>query len=361
MARWTQSFRGVVVVIRRTALLLSVAFVSSSCALVGLAPSCSGNEIIAKFDQVGDLVENSNVQSSDVEIGNVQNIELEGWDARVTMCLESDQKISSDVVAVVRTTSLLGEKFIDLQVQSEGPPFLEDGAVLSTDQTSKATELEEVFAKLAGVLGTGNLEQINRFTSAQATILRDHAGELRNVLVDLRKFTDTLAGRKDQIASAVDRLDSVARTLLDDRPVIQNFLRSFADSSDVLASQEEGLRSLLFTLDRFTDVSVQLLRATESGLNEQFAKLRPILATVVANSANLRRSLVTLAGFSQMFPESMPGEYLQLDVCQAGEEDTDQGTNCHHANAGASARGFDIGEGSSAAEYILMNPLRGPR
>ncbi|MDQ4064504.1 MAG: hypothetical protein M3161_00470, partial [Actinomycetota bacterium] len=65
--------------------------------------------------------------------------------------------------------------------------------------------------------------------------------------------------------------------------------------------------------------------------------------------------------FSQMFPESMPGEYLQLDVCQAGEDDTDQGTNCHHANVGGSRRDVRASGASSATEYILMTPLGGPR
>ena len=36
----------------------------------------------------------------------------------------------SDVEAVVRTTSLLGEKFIDLQADTQGPPYLADGDTL---------------------------------------------------------------------------------------------------------------------------------------------------------------------------------------------------------------------------------------
>jgi phospholipid/cholesterol/gamma-HCH transport system substrate-binding protein len=346
----------------RLALLSVATMVLSSCAVLGFAQPCGGIEIIGNFDQVGDLVENANVQSSDVQIGTITKIELDGWEAQVTMCLGAEEKIPQDSLAVVRTTSLLGEKFIDFQPQSEGEPFLQDGDILDTDQTSKATELEEVFAKLAGVLGTGNLEQINRFTSAQATILRDHADELRTVLVDLRDFTDLLADRKLQIAGAVDSLDSVAETLLDQTPVLERFLESFADSSGVLADNKNGLRTLLFSLDRFTKVAVQLLETTEDDINEQFADLRPILATLVANSSDLRSALKTLATFSQYFPASMPGDYLQLDVCQAGEGEFGQGTGCPQAigtdNPGAQNQ--DPGA-TNGAELILMQPLRGPR
>lgn len=330
--------------------------------MLGFEVGCGGTEIIGKFEQVGDLVENSNVQSSDVVIGTVQKIELDGWEAQLTMCLDGDEEIPQDSLAVVRTTSLLGEKFVDLQPQTQGPPFLEDGDILDVDQTSKATELEEVFAKLAGVLGTGNLEQINRFTSAQATILRDNADELREVLGSLREFTDVLADRKESIASAVDNLDSVAATLIDEAPVLERFLKSFGESSEVLADQQDGLRSLVFSLDRFTKVSVRLLQQTEGSLNKQFAKLRPVLNTVVANSENLRKTLETLATFTRFFPETMPGDYLQLDVCQAGEGEYGQGTACPQA-----LPNDDPGRKSSApnarngTELILMQPVRSAR
>ncbi len=350
--------------LRTVALATVMALVGSGCAVLGFSTGCSGMEIIANFDQVGDLVENANVQSSDVEIGTIQKIELDGWEAQVTMCLEPDEKIPKDSLAVVRTTSLLGEKFIDFQPQSDGPPFLEDGDILDVDQTAKATELEDVFARLAAVLGTGNLEQINRLTSAQAKILRDNAGEFRRVLVDLRRFTDLLADRKNQVATAVDRLDSVAATLLDQTPVLERFLESFADSSSVLADQKEGLQTLLFSLDRFTRISVRLLDETESGLNRQFAELRPVLRTIVANSTNLRRTLTTLATFSRYFPESMPGDYLQLDVCQAGEGEFGPGTDCPQARGNDDPDAPTSSTGARArngTEMILMQPLRGAR
>lgn len=348
-------------VIRRIALLVAIGSLSSSCAVLGFEVPCGGTEIIGKFEQVGDLVENSNVQSSDVEIGTVQKIELDGWEAEVTMCLNPGEQIPEDTIAVVRTTSLLGEKFVDLQTQNEGPPFLQDGHILEVDQTGKATELEEIFAKLAGILGTGNLEQINRFTSAQAEILRDHADELREVLGSLREFTDVLDDRKESIASAVDNLDSVAATLIDQTPVLERFLESFGESSETLADQRHQLRTLVFSLDRFTKVAVRLLQQTEGGLNEQFAKLRPVLNTLVANSQNLRRTLETLATFSRFFPETMPGDYLQLDVCQAGEGEFGQGTTCPQAIQNDDPNRKTETSASNATELILMRPVRGAR
>ncbi len=357
--------------IRRAALLVAITLLTSSCAVLGFAGGCNGTEIIGIFEQVGDLVENADVQSSDVEVGTVQKIALKGWNAEVTMCVNESENIPEDAKLVVRSTSLLGEKFVDIQAQSPGPPYLEDGAILDTDQTGKATELEEVFAKLAAVLGTGNLEQINRFTTAQANILRDNAGELREVLSRLRRFTDVLAGRKDQIAASVDSLDSVATTVLGESSVLEEFLASFAESSKVLNRQKDGLERLLISLEEFSNVSARLLDATEQGLNSQFEDLRPVLETVVANSDNVRRTLQTFATFAEMFPQSMPGDYLQLDVCQAPPEEYGPGDTCPQAEqnddesrrAKSSRSTADEQEtvdtvSESSLEFILHQPLR---
>lgn len=348
--------------IRRAALAALVALTTSSCAALGFAGDCEGTRVIANFEQVGDLVEAANVQSSDVVIGTVQKIELKGWDAAVTMCIDKGEQVPADVRAVVRTTSLLGEKFIDLRPETEGPPYLEDGTVLEVADTGKATELEDVFAQLASILGSGNLEDLNKFTSSQADILRENAGELRTVLAELRDFTDTLADRKTGIAEAIDSLDAVARTVVSEQGILRRFLRSFAGSSGVLADQKSSLQDLLFSLDRFTQISVRLLEATEAGLDRQFRELRPVLRTVVENSSKVRETLQTLAVFSQWFPESMPGDYLQLDVCQALPEQYGQGTTCPQAEGvdDPTGRALTGGRENGGSSLDLEDILRAP-
>jgi phospholipid/cholesterol/gamma-HCH transport system substrate-binding protein len=341
----------------RIALLVTLAIVMSSCSAIGITPSCGGTVIIGVFKQVGDLVEDANVQSSDVEIGTVSTIELDGWNARVTMCIDADQRIPEDSRLEVRTTSLLGEKFVDIQPQSEGGPYLADGDIVGLDHTGKATELEEVFAKLASVLGTGNLEQINRFTASQATILQHRAGDIREVLTRLRRFTDVLNGRRDQIATSVDSLDSVAKTVLGDSGVLESFLKSFAGSAKVLSDQKHQLQGLLVSLDRFSSVASQLLNSTEQGLDKQLRDLRPVLETAVANSANLKEGLETLATFTQWFPETMPGDYLQLDVCQAPPNVFSQGTSCpqslHNDKPGTGTTDTTTTAPDNAVRYLL--------
>ena len=122
--------------------------------------------------------------------------------------------------------------------------------------------------------------------------------------------------------------------------------------------------------------SVQLLEQTDNGLNSQLRDLRPVLDTLVANSANVRETLQTLASFARFWPESMPGDYLQLDVCQAPPEEYDEGVTCPQSDqnddpdrAGSDRVGSDGTSSPSgvsgfeapfenSVELILRMPLR---
>ena len=314
--------------LRRLGLLVAIALASTSCAALGVGGGCDGTSLIAQFEQVGDLVEKSNVQSRDVEIGSVDKIELDGWQARVHMCLDKGEQIPADARAIVRTTSLLGEKFVDLSSTTLEPPYLESGDIIPLSRTSKATELEDVFARLASILGAGNLEDINTFTKSQRTILEGNTENIRGLLTDLRDFTDTLSSRRGDISSAIEGLNDVSTTVLADRQTLERFLESFGDATGILASQKEGLQELLLALDDFSQVSLRLLNATEVGISKQFDRLRPVLRTLVQNSDNVVKTLQTLATYSEWFPESMPGDYLQLDICQAIPHEYNQGVNC---------------------------------
>jgi phospholipid/cholesterol/gamma-HCH transport system substrate-binding protein len=163
-------------------------------AVLSIAPACSiggsdGREVVAFFDDVGDLVERSSVQFNDVEIGTVNEIELVVEDgdmlARVTMTLSDDVDMpAEDLGATVRQTSLLGEQFVELNPGSTGPPFVSTtvSATIPVERTTRRVDVETFLGDLAGFIGGGGLEDLNRFTHAQALILEDRGDRFGETL-----------------------------------------------------------------------------------------------------------------------------------------------------------------------------------
>ena len=150
------------------------------------------------------------------------------------------------------------------------------------------------------------------------------------------------------------------------QPLIDN-ARTFGQRPEEFARLAEGQSpEVLFITCSDSRVMPELLAQTERGVNEQLQDLRPILRTVIGDSDRIRRTLQTLATFSEYWPESMPGNYLQLDVCQAPPDMYNQGTTCPQSVQNdepgrASREQVDAvrPEAGNTVEYILRLPLVG--
>lgn len=316
---------------RRAALPLVLALLfPASCAWVDEAGEA---DVVAYFEEVGDLVDAAQVQSNDVEIGRVRSIDLVIQDgdmrARVEIDVTSDGNIPAEgLTAVIRQTSLLGEQFVQLIPVSEGGPFVGDEpVVVPIERTDRRVDIETFLSDLSGFIGGGGLEDLNRFTHAQAVILEDRGAEFGHTLEELERFTSVLADRRLDIGAAIDSLGSATGTIAANKATLDSFLDSL-DSANALLSEQGGELSRLFrSLRRFGGVSSDFLAKHEKAIDRQFKALRPIFRALADASGELSTDIVQLATFLELFPKSLgggpggggAGDYIQVEavICEA--------------------------------------------
>jgi phospholipid/cholesterol/gamma-HCH transport system substrate-binding protein len=312
---------------RAVTLLVLVAAVLGSCSF-----GDDGGKLIVYFRDVGDLVERSTVQIADVEVGTVQDIDLVMQNgemlARVTMSVaESTQVPAEGLQAVVRQTSLLGEQFVELVPGGSGPPFVGDGEITVTvDRTDKRVDVETFLADLSGLIGSGGLEDLNRFTNAQAMILEGRGDRFGETLDELATFTGVLADRRADVGRAIDGLAGASRTLAENRATLDQFLDSLEEANALLADQGDELGDLFRGLSRFGTVNARFLARHENAINRGFKALEPVLHGLAGAQSELRSDIEKLRVFLDLFPRSMgggpgdrgKGDYIQADavVCE---------------------------------------------
>lgn len=68
----------------------------------------------ASFTSASGLKTDTDVEMSGVNIGKVESIGLEDYQAIVTMLIQNDIKIQDDAIASIKTNGILGEKFIEI-------------------------------------------------------------------------------------------------------------------------------------------------------------------------------------------------------------------------------------------------------
>ena len=103
--------------------------------------------ISARFDSVSGLKPGARVELAGVEIGSVERIGLSnasGDQAEVTMKIKDGITISDDVIASVRTSGIIGDKFIKLKPGGSDQQLKNGGRIRETES---AIDIEELVSK----------------------------------------------------------------------------------------------------------------------------------------------------------------------------------------------------------------------
>jgi len=103
--------------------------------------------ITARFDSVSGLKPGARVELAGVEIGTVEKIGLSnanGDQAMVTLKIRDGITITDDVIASVRTSGIIGDKFIKLKPGGSDQVLKNGGKIRETES---AIDIEELVSK----------------------------------------------------------------------------------------------------------------------------------------------------------------------------------------------------------------------
>ena len=243
--------------------------------------------VTAMFADVLDLVPKSTVKVNDISVGKVTDVDLDGYTALVTMELQNDVDLPDDAVARLRQTSLLGEKFVELDAPADGgnAERLGDGDLIQLEQTGRNPEVEEVLGALSLVLNGGGVAQLKTIASELNNALEGREDSARSVLRQLDVFTETLDDNKADIVDAIERLNQLAISVRQQQGTIDDALDELPSALRSLDRQREDLVTMLQSLNELGDVGVRVIEQSKDTTIETIRQLQPVL-TELANSGD---------------------------------------------------------------------------
>lgn len=107
--------------------------------------SNSGYTLVAKFSSTAGLRAGANVEIAGVSVGRVTGIDLDKeYYSNVHMRIRDGVKIPDDTGAAIKTSGLIGDKYINLTPGGSGDD-LTDGDVLT--ETQSAIDIEDLISK----------------------------------------------------------------------------------------------------------------------------------------------------------------------------------------------------------------------
>jgi phospholipid/cholesterol/gamma-HCH transport system substrate-binding protein len=315
-ARWSRPFTASALAV------LSVAAVSACSSWRGVnslpLPGTQGNgpgayTIEAQLPDVANIERNSRVRVGDVTVGNVSDIERQGWHALVTMTINGNVKLPANATATIGQTSLLGSLHIELAPPKDVPPqgVLHDGSIIPLTSGAAFPSTEQTLASVSLLLNGGGLGQIQDITQALSVAFAGRENDLRSLIQQLDIFVGYVNDQKDDIIAAADSLNKLVGQFAAQKPVVDRALTSIPNALSVLKNQRDNLSDALAQLGKFSALVADSTNQTKENLVRELSDLGPVLQSLADAGPALTRSLGLFSTFP--FPKDTLTKWLRGD------------------------------------------------
>ena len=288
----------------------------------------AGDEPIAvkvQFQDVLDLVPQSTVKLEDIDVGKIDKIWLDDGVATVEMLLKKDVNLPSNARASIEQTSLLGEKFVQLERPAEpATTKLADGSTIPLSQTGRNPEIEEVFSALSLLLNGGGVAQLKTISTELNKALAGREDSARSVLHQVEALARELDNNKQKIVDAIEALDALAKATNAQMGSIDAALDELPSAIKSLDGQRADLVKMLKALDRLGDTGVRVIRASKDNTIGIVKDLKPLLTNLADSGDKFVKAMNTIltypfvdqavGGSPQTARNLHMGDFVNLDV-----------------------------------------------
>jgi len=270
--------------------------------LPGAAGGRDTYSVTAMFRDVLDLVPNSTVRLADVPVGRVTGIDVasdatDGKVAKVTMAIDSHYQLPATTVATIRSTSLLGEKYVALTAPDGANATVADSLrtarTIPLSRTTDDVEVEQLLASLGALLNGGGLQQLASISHELSDALGGHEQDTRALLGNLDAIVGELDQSRSTLVSAIDATAKLSAAYAAQDDVLGKAVRDLDPASGVLARQQSQLTTALRSLDTLHRKATHVIEASTADTVHDLKALAPTL-TQLGKVADLIPENVTL-------------------------------------------------------------------
>ena len=331
--------------LRTLALVAVLAVLASACGITSFQTNTT--TVQATFDDVVDLVPEAAVKLNDVDVGLVESIELtEDHQARVTMGLNPDAPVPTDVRAVLAKTSVLGERYIDLEpigTDVEQPCCIEDGTTI--EETEVRSDIEDLVASGSQLLASVSADAVASTIQLGAEAFGGREELIGGFVDDVNVLVSNLDEDTDDLLALLDALDRVTTAYAPNAADNAAVLEDLRVAAAALDDQDEQLLDTLDDVTRLSSEATAFLSGHQEEIIDFVRRARKVLQEVEDADSSIERLLdIGPLYAAQLRKGALNGEaqvWLDVIVCGINDEQGDPSRDCTPPNPGQRAEGPD--------------------
>lgn len=159
------------------------------------------------------LIKNSAVRSAGIPVGSIKGVTLQDGMARIDISVRSDVPLTTSAAVEIKSTGILGDKYVEVYPGSPTDPPLEDGGQIINVKDKGS--LDNLVAQVSDV--TGSLKAVSEALREATTEEGTNKHVLGRIVKNIEILTADLAQmtsrNKDKIGDIVDQVRDITATL----------------------------------------------------------------------------------------------------------------------------------------------------
>ena len=277
------------VVISVVALLLAAVRYADAPRAVGLGQ----HEISADFKQASGLYPRALVTYRGVTVGKVSALDLTPDGVRVRMSVDRDARIPTSSTVSIKSTSAIGEQYVDLEPRSDQGPYLRSGAVVPTSQTREMPQITPVLESLNRLLISVPKEQTTALLDQLDTAFGGSGEDLGALIDEASKLLQTAQSQVGATTSLIDAAQPLLRTQNELAPVTTAWLASLDSFTGDLQASDPDLRGLVDEVPGATTSASTFLDTLRPTLPATLRHTTTVAGMLRIYEKNIRQVLIT--------------------------------------------------------------------
>jgi phospholipid/cholesterol/gamma-HCH transport system substrate-binding protein len=258
----------------------------------------SSKKVTAHFVQAVGIYDGTPVQILGVTVGKVTKVTPQGDSVKVDMTYDDKYKVPANAVAVVVSSSLVSDRFIQLAPAYSGSgPVMASGASIPASRTAYPAELDDIYAaldKLATTLGPNGANKngsLSTLLKVAAANLQGNGAAIGNSITQLSKAAQTLANGRTDLFGTVKNLQAFTAALQSSDAKVRHFEEQLAQVASDLASERADLGAALHNLTIALNQVSTFVHDNADRFHQDIVGLEAVTGVLVKQKASLNEAL----------------------------------------------------------------------
>ncbi|GAA3530488.1 MCE family protein [Aeromicrobium panaciterrae] len=303
---------------KRLILALAAVLTLSACGtsasdlpLPGAKLSGPSYEVSAQIDDALNLAVGAPVKLNGVTVGRVRTVTAHDFTARITMDVRTSSPLHDGASIRLRSTTPLGELFVDVSDKTGGTP-LADGDAIDASDSSAAPTVEDTLASASMLVNGGGLGQLQTIVREANEALGGREDTARELLDTLNRTTHSVNESSAEIDATLDALADASEVLRRRNATIDRALVDVAPAARVLSDNTDEITKMLQAVDGLSGTTTRVVRETRADLLTTLQEMGPVLDQLVSLQGDFGPGLNTLISFAKAIDKGVPGNYLNV-------------------------------------------------